>query len=71
MTPRSQFVAALGGTIVVAVCCFTPILVVALAAVGFAALTPYLDAILFPALAALIVVTGLSYRRWARSRHRT
>ena len=43
MTPRTQFFASVGGTILVAVFCFTPILVIALAAVGLAAFTPYLD----------------------------
>jgi mercuric ion transport protein len=71
MTPRTQFFASVGGTILVAVCCFTPILVIALAAVGLAAFTPYLDVILFPALAVFIVVTWLSYRRYARSTDRT
>ncbi|MCA1652500.1 MAG: mercury resistance system transport protein MerF [Acidobacteria bacterium] len=67
MTPRNQFFASVGGTILVAVCCFTPILVIALAAVGLAAFTRYLDLILFPALAVLMVVTWVSYRRYARS----
>ncbi|HWK08562.1 MAG TPA: mercury resistance system transport protein MerF [Vicinamibacterales bacterium] len=70
MTPRTRFFVSVGGTIVVAVCCFTPILVIALAAVGLGALTPYLDVILFPALAVFILVTWLSYRRFARSANR-
>lgn len=67
---RKQFVAALAGTILVAVCCFTPVLVLLLAAVGLGALTPYLDYVLFPALAAFFVLTILSYRRWKTSRER-
>jgi len=67
MTPRGQLYASIAGTVAVAVCCFTPILVVALAAIGLAALTPYLDLVLLPALAILIVVTGLSYRRYVRT----
>jgi mercuric ion transport protein len=55
------------GTVAVAVCCFTPVLVVALAAIGLAALTPYLDQVLLPALAILIVITGFSYRRYLRA----
>ncbi|MBI3047502.1 MAG: mercury resistance system transport protein MerF [Acidobacteria bacterium] len=73
MTPRGQLCASAAGTVVVALCCFTPILVVALAAVGLAAFTPYLDLVLLPALAILIVVTGISYRRYvraSRARHR-
>jgi len=54
------------GTVLVALCCFTPMLVIALAATGFAAFTPYLDWVLFPALAVLVVVTVISYRRYVR-----
>jgi mercuric ion transport protein len=55
------------GTAAVAVCCFTPVLVIALAAIGLAAWTPYLDLVLLPALAVLIVITGISYRRYLRA----
>jgi mercuric ion transport protein len=58
--------AALTGTLVVALCCFTPILVVALGAVGLSAFTPYLDYVLLPTLALLIVLTFISHRRWKR-----
>lgn len=71
MTPRSQLYASVAGTVAVAVCCFTPVLVLALSAIGLAAWTPYLDLVLLPALAVLIVITGISYRRYVRaSRHR-
>ena len=66
---QRRFYAALAGTIAVAVCCFTPILVIALGVVGLSALTPYLDYVLFPALAVLITVTLLSYRSWKRAQH--
>ena len=61
---RNRFIAALVGTGVVALCCFTPALVVLLAAVGLAAFTPYLDWVLLPALLILIVITVRSYRKW-------
>lgn len=64
---RKQFVAAVAGTILVAVCCFTPVLVLLVAAVGLGALTPYLDYFLFPALAAFFVLTIVSYRKWKTS----
>lgn len=64
---KKGFYAALTGTIVVALCCFTPILVVVLGAVGLSAFTPYLDYVLFPALALMIVLTFISYRKWKRS----
>ncbi|MDT8444435.1 MAG: mercury resistance system transport protein MerF [Desulfuromonadales bacterium] len=61
---RKRFIAALVGTGVVALCCFTPVLVVLLTAVGLAAFTPYLDWVLLPTLLILIVITIRSYRKW-------
>lgn len=45
------------GTIVAAICCATPILVVLLGAIGLGALTGYLDFVLLPALAVFLLVT--------------
>ncbi|MCK5426327.1 MAG: mercury resistance system transport protein MerF [Thermodesulfovibrionia bacterium] len=55
------------GTVVVAVCCFTPILVSALSVIGLGILVPYLDFILFPALGLLILITIVSYLQWKKS----
>jgi mercuric ion transport protein len=57
MTPRNQLYASAAGTVLVALCCFTPILVITLATLGLVAFTPYLDLVLLPALAVLIVLT--------------
>jgi mercuric ion transport protein len=65
---KRGFYAALAGTAAVAAGCFTPALVIALGAIGLGALTPHLDYVLYPALAALIAVTIVSYRRWKRAR---
>jgi mercuric ion transport protein len=59
--------AALAGTVLVALCCFTPILVVLLGFVGLSAFTPYLDVVLLPALVIMIVLTIVSYLRWRKS----
>ncbi len=67
-TFRKRFYAALVGTIAVAICCFTPILVLVLAAVGLSALTPYLDYVLFPALGVLVILTVISFRKWQKAR---
>ncbi len=45
------------GTIIVALCCFTPILVVILGAVGLSAVVGWLDYILLPALAFFVLLT--------------
>ena len=67
---KKTFYAAVAGTVLVALCCFTPILVIALAAVGLSALTPYLDYVLLPALVLLIVLTVVSYLRWKKSKRK-
>jgi len=64
---KKGFIAAVIGTVFVALCCFTPLLVVILVAIGVGFLTPYLDYVLFPALAVMICVTILAYRKWQRS----
>ena len=45
------------GTIVSAVCCFTPLLVILLGAVGLSAALGYLDFVLLPSLALFIGIT--------------
>jgi mercuric ion transport protein len=52
------------GTVVAALCCCTPVLVVLLGAVGLAAAIGWLDYVLFPALVLFLVITG--YARWQR-----
>lgn len=54
------------GMIVAAVCCFTPILVILLGAVGLSAAVGYLDVVLFPALAIFLIITG--YALWRRKK---
>jgi mercuric ion transport protein len=44
------------GTVIAAICCFTPILVVLLGALGLAALVGYLDFVLFPILGLFLVI---------------
>jgi len=61
---RKRFITVLVGMGAVALCCFTPILVVSLGIVGLSAMTPYLDYVLLPALVILILVTIFSYQKW-------
>ncbi|MGR3498584.1 MAG: mercury resistance system transport protein MerF [Limimaricola soesokkakensis] len=56
------------GTVVAALCCFTPILVILLGAVGLSALLGWLDIVLLPALAVFIGIT--LYALWRRQRTR-
>lgn len=64
---KKTFYAAVTGSVLVALCCFTPILVIALAAVGMSAFTPYLDYVLLPAMVLMIILTFISYSRWKKS----
>lgn len=56
------------GAIVAALCCFTPLLVVLLAAVGLSAAVGYLDLVLLPAMAAFAAITVYAVVRRRRAR---
>jgi mercuric ion transport protein len=64
---RKYFYAALTGTVITAICCFTPVLVILLGAVGLSSLTPYLDYVLLPALGIFMVLTIVSYMKWKKT----
>jgi mercuric ion transport protein len=56
-TDRKLIATGFVGTVVAALCCFTPVLVVALGAVGLSAVLGWIDYVLLPALAFFIAVT--------------
>ncbi len=64
MADRKLVASGLLGTILAAICCFTPALVLLLGAVGLSAWVGWLDYVLFPALALFIGLTvyGLTRR---------
>lgn len=65
--PKTLLRTSVIGTVILALCCFTPILVILLGAVGLAALTGYLDLILLPAL---VVFIGLTvYAVWRKKQY--
>lgn len=57
------------GTIIAALCCFTPVLVVLLGTVGLSAWLGWLDYVLLPALAFFVALTV--YAVWRRQRRQT
>ena len=64
MTDRGVLGIGLIGAVVVALCCFTPLLVVLLGAVGLSAALGWLDYVLMPALVFFIGLTIYAvYRR--------
>ena len=52
------------GSVVVAICCVTPVLVFLFVAVGLSAMVGWLDFVLLPALAIFLIITG--YALWKR-----
>jgi mercuric ion transport protein len=65
--PKTLLRVSVIGTVLVALCCFTPILVVLLGTLGLAALTGYLDYVLLPALVLFIGLT--CYAFWRKKKH--
>ncbi len=57
------------GTVIAAVCCFTPLLVVVFAAIGLSAWLGYADYVLFPALALFVAITVYAVVRQQRLWH--
>lgn len=57
------------GTVIAALCCFTPVLVVLFSTVGLAAVLGYLDFVLLPALGIFILLT--IYALWRKNARNT
>ncbi len=58
MKDRTILKVGIIGSVVAAICCFTPLLVILLGAVGLSAWLGWLDYVLLPALAMSIVITA-------------
>ncbi len=65
MNDKTLLRTGIAGSAIVALCCVTPILVVAVSAIGLAAIVGWLDFVLFPALAFFL---GLTAYAWPRQR---
>ncbi len=52
------------GTVIMAVCCFTPLLVLFFGVIGLSALVGYLDNVLLPALVIFLGITA--YALWKK-----
>lgn len=66
MTDRGLHTTGIVGTIIAATCCFTPVLVVLLGAVGLSAWLSWLDYVLLPAVGTFICITVYAAVRVAR-----
>lgn len=60
MTKKHLLQLGIVGTIVTALCCFTPALVVLLATVGLSAWLAWLDSLLIPLLVVFIAITAFA-----------
>lgn len=67
MNHRTLLRTGIIGTLTAAVCCFTPLLVVVLGAVGLSAWLGWLDYVLLPALVLFLAVTGYALVRKRRT----
>ncbi len=68
MKDRTLLRVGVVGALVAALCCFTPVLVVLLGAVGLSAAVGWLDVVLLPALAAFAAVAVYALLRERRGR---
>ena len=57
MDNRKLMKLGISGTVIAAICCATPVLVIAFGAVGLGALVGYLDLVLLPLFAVFIAIT--------------
>lgn len=63
MNDRNLLRLVIVGTAIAALCCFTPVLVVLLGAVGLSAALGWLDYVLLPALGAFVALTVYAFVR--------
>ena len=66
MNPNTLLKTSIIGSILLLICCATPVLVILLGAVGLSAWVAGLDAVLFPALAVVLALTA--YALWKRKK---
>jgi mercuric ion transport protein len=70
MLRNKLFCTGAGGTVIVALCCFTPLLVVLFGLAGVSAWLGWIDYVLFPALGFFILLTLYAvYKRQRNSDH--
>ena len=66
MAGKKLVATGLIGTVIAALCCFTPVLVILFGAVGLSAVVGYLDYVLLPALGFFVLLT--IYAVWRRQK---
>lgn len=67
MTDAALLKTGIIGSLIAALCCFTPVLVLLLGAIGLSGLVPALDFVLLPALGLFVLLTLYALiKRFAR-----
>jgi len=66
MNNKTLLKTGIAGTVIAALCCFTPVLVVLLGVVGLSAWLGWLDYVLMPALLVFVGITIYALRRQQR-----
>ncbi len=67
MNDKTLLRTGIAGSVIVALCCVTPVLVIALGALGLAAIVGWLDFVLLPALAFFLGLTAYALIRRRRA----
>ncbi|MEE9319203.1 MAG: mercury resistance system transport protein MerF [Granulosicoccus sp.] len=68
MNDKRLMTTGIVGTVLTALCCFTPVLIVLLTRVGLSAAIGYLDIVLLPALAVFMAITLYAFWRQRSSK---
>jgi mercuric ion transport protein len=68
MTDKGLLCTGAAGSAIAAICCFTPVLVIAFGLIGLSAWVGWLDYVLFPMLAFFLGLTGYALYRIRRGR---
>ncbi|MEQ9191133.1 MAG: mercury resistance system transport protein MerF [Alphaproteobacteria bacterium] len=69
MSNKRLLFVGIGGSLLAALCCFTPVLVLGLTIVGLSAWLGWLDFVLFPALGFFVLLTAYAlYRQHRQSK---
>jgi mercuric ion transport protein len=63
MTDKGLICTGAAGSVIAAICCFTPVLVIAFGVIGLSAWVGWLDYVLFPMLAFFLGLTGYALYR--------
>ena len=68
MIDKGPLCTGAAGSVIAAICCFTPVLVIAFGLIGLSAWVGWLDYVLFPILAFFLGLTGYALYRIRQGR---